>query len=432
MSRLSEKWSGNTGADWLIFIVPVFLLLYVTPDINAGSAEDAAATTAHDALSRYGSEEGIREQISNPLTSDNALMHTLDGSTVFNAGLTCPSSHTFLSVSIQIRPTGDLSPVLVHQDTDMDGSSDHSYAVPFPVSGVCANGVISCNAGTWNNCRHYLWRAGSDFRVFLQDEDMTELGGCYCINDDCGNNFAWLNRETILKDLGGGVSGALLEQDPKFAITDAETDSTRITYYGQKSAACSAVSGTSGSENPEQYYTDPGSLQIDTQEEVLIQSGDPDSYYRSITGSIAMHEHFDFSAAQRRIGTVTSTVTDNTLSLYYEDYREGESGIWLSEHHTIPLPARETYPDCEEACKTRKSKTDTEAGLSGHKGEQRISTQGFDFFYKKCMNSSCPVEPGEVILKNCQCIDEFIEAATLMEALNSASKDIICSSGARY
>ncbi len=432
MRKLSGKWSRNTGANWLIFVFFIIFILSFSTDIFAGPAEDAASAVAHDALSSYGSEEGIRKNISNPITSGNTQMNTLDGSVTFNAQLTCPSSEKFLSVFIQVGPTGDLSQVRVVQDTDMDGSSDYTYSVPFVVSGVCANGVISCNAGTWSNCKYYRWESDSDLHVRLQEADITELGGCSCINNDCGSGLAWANLETILKNIGGGAAGALQARDPKFAITDAKIDGTQIMYYGLKSAACSDVSGSSGSQNPEYYYKSPGSIQSDVQSEILMQSGDPDSYYSTITGSIAMKEDFEFSDAKQRMETITGTVTDNILTMYYEDYREGEDGIWISEFHTTILPQREIYPDCESACKTRKTITDTEAGVSGHKGEQRISTQGFDFFYKKCTDSTCPLEPGEVILKNCQCMNEFIEAATLMEALNSAGKDIICSSGSRY
>ena len=73
-----------------------------------------------------------------------------------------------MEVLIQPGATGDITTFIVSQDTNFDGNLDYTYEVPFPVSGLCANGVITCNPGTWTNCRTYQWTSDTSGRVSLQ------------------------------------------------------------------------------------------------------------------------------------------------------------------------------------------------------------------------------------------------------------------------
>lgn len=152
------------------------------------AANPDAESAANSVIGKVGSKEGLQSNISRPLTGDTS-MTTYDGQTVFDVTVSCPSSQRFLEVFIGIGGTGDLSQLLVSQDLDMDGSPDYSYAAPFPVSGVCANGVITCDPGTWNNCGYYHWTAGSDQKVSLSSVSAFDLGGCFCINASCGTDL---------------------------------------------------------------------------------------------------------------------------------------------------------------------------------------------------------------------------------------------------
>ena len=84
---------------------------------------------------------------------------------------------------------------------------------------------------------------------------------------------------------------------------------------------------------------------------------------------------------------------------------------------------------CEQACKTRRPKQNTQASLSGTDNMYQNNTLSYDFLYYQCNNGVCPAGAGETILKNCQCIDDFAESVSIMSALAAAGKDIICSSG---
>ena len=143
-------------------------------------------------------------------------------------------------------------------------------------------------------------------------------------------------------------------------------------------------------------------------------------------------DKFDFSKAKERVNSITGTLSDDTTSLSYQDYREDENGNWIHRDTAITLPGRDTYEVCEKACKLRKEKKDTQAAIMGTTNQYRNTIQSYDYIYKACSaDGVCPVEDGEQIVKSCQCISDFTEAATVMSALDAASHDLICSDGIR-
>ncbi|MFY9270804.1 MAG: hypothetical protein WAO55_13765 [Candidatus Manganitrophaceae bacterium] len=548
-------------------------------------------------------------------------MRNLSDSASFGAQLSCPSSSRFLSATAWFLPTGDLT-VRIDQDTDLNGTAEDPYTVPFGVSGICGNGVIACDPGQWTNCNSYKWSANTAGRASLRLAPMTELGGCYCLNASCGNPLA-SNLPKALKDLGGGAVGAVQSNNPKYAVTEVRVEGPSIGYYGQNAAACSSVPASGGSTTPEQYFGNPGIISSDAQVEVMTQSGNPNSYYslitnspaaqktatdvkqckidravsiatatsfcqdpppdgtiasrdtttyfkvfagtnrsrndcscsnvtgycsppaasvtaapppgavflgssaenfrdrgsqkghddctyddydyysvctrttdvlnesvtnacsavesdpkcrlrdetadvietylnfqptgltplpscRGISGETQAHsvcrdwwgkrrtylcnigeEGYDFSDIQKRMGTITTTADDETTSFYYQDMRKDNSGNWISHGNTINLPKRDPLSKCQSACKTRKPIADTQAGVSGNTSQFRTSTGSYEFFVKSCVSNACPLDPGEELVKSCQCMNEFSEAAAMMQILAEAGRDTICSSGVR-
>src|SRR3989304_229735 len=225
----------------------VFLAIYViaegllsAPVLWGVTPEDAATAIYGTIEGSYGSESGFEERVSRPVTSGDTLMYTLDGSKSFNAQLTCPSTSKFLEVSITALSTGDLK-ATIRQDTDFDGIADYTYAPPADISGVCSNGVVSCDAGTWQNCKYYSWISdATSFQAILQTASITELGGCYCINQGCGASYS--DYSSVLKDIGGGAAGGVPNVEARYATTDANIAAYTIFYYGQAPAGCPGAS----------------------------------------------------------------------------------------------------------------------------------------------------------------------------------------------
>jgi hypothetical protein len=143
------------------------------------------------------------------------------------------------------------------------------------------------------------------------------------------------------------------------------------------------------------------------------------------------NQSYDFSAIGTRFGTVVTSATDNTASLDFQD-KILTAGGWTATNDSIALPGRDPSSTCEQACKTRIPKTDTQVTVSGDVTAMRNPAPSYDFFYRVCdQNNHCPVGAGEEIVKDCQCINDFAEAATIIQTLRMAGKDTICSTGTK-
>ncbi len=637
---------------------------------NATMAQALDARTAgQDAgravLRTFGTRDALNRNLSQPMTDPAVSLKTIDGVTSFQANLTAPSSAKFLELLIQPSGTGDLQQVLISQDLNTDGAIDNVHVVPNLVSGVCANGYISCNAGTWDNCLPFRWTSDAAGRITEAPAAITDLGGCYCINSSCGSNLVWMNSGIVLKDLGGGIVNAVHDSNPDFTITSVATDLTTISYFGQvtgkAATAANSVAALTGSpaiatlsgyyrnwpllsagrdtaalsqaNDPTSLYyfvansgaarqaqgklttcvidrvgqiattvtpyTDSGTgsictdhflymrirqvtdslyrLQIlDTSPLGLIfphnncvwQSADPDGWHtikdivlpapdpsrlgkimaatfelknisgigcfsgvgsvdgiingfgtaiqtslicpakdaqlpsydwdsyfeykvdqyteavddrctllaanpecrlkeeeidgvltsqnfnptgltplpscKNFSGQVGTNricrnwwrkrrtyvcdsQPYDFSAVGKRYGQVTTTTADNGGTLDFQDLRLGAGG-WTPAAGSLVLPQRDPVATCEPACKTRQAKLDTQVTTTGTVTEMRVPAQSYDIFYRSCVDNVCPAEAGEEILKECQCLNEFVEAGATLQALRLAGKDSICSS----
>jgi len=247
---------------------------YVLAADPASAARDAAGA----ALKQFGSSEAIRRNASLPLTSGDAQLSTIDGSDAAAAQISHPSSSTFLTLAVQRAASGDLTPVRVRQDLDFDDNFDYSYQPPLPISGICANGVISCEAGTWDHCRTYSWTSDSDGRARLATSPMSTLAGCYCVNMSCGSPG---NVRDMLKDLGGGAVAVVQQRKNGYAVSRVELTDSVISYYGQNN------SGTAKGTMPQSaYFNQPSAMAGDVDAVVAKQAADPDSYYSMVSTSM--------------------------------------------------------------------------------------------------------------------------------------------------
>ena len=274
----------KTTRLWVFLIAYACAVALFSSSASWGIAPEDAASAIYGATSgNYDSTGSFENNVSKPITSSNTPMYTLDGSKSFNAQLTCPSTSSFLEISVIPSATGDLS-ATVRQDTNFDGILDYVYSPPFNLSGVCSNGVVSCDSGTWLNCKYYLWTAGGNFQTTLQPASITELGGCYCVNQSCGASYS--DYSTVLKDIGGGAAGAIQKVDARFAITDAKIVGDTISYHGQDSAGCATTSSAS-SNGLQAFYTnqDNSGLTTASDSEILNQMKDTSSAYYNVKQS---------------------------------------------------------------------------------------------------------------------------------------------------
>ncbi len=298
------------------------IILITAVYCSAGPYEDgtvAANTSGNRVLSEIGSPDQINNRLANPLTSDGAGLSTFGPVTVppvspgicpdgynydgsvpvcrkqsFNAQIRgAPSSENFLEVTIGAGPTHDLTSLVIQQDLDFDGVFDATYISPWIASGVCANGIISCNAGTWDNCSYFTWTANISEISLTSVPQISNLAGCYCINTSCGSDLVPTNMEQILKDLGAGIMGTLQDTDPHLTVTKVENTAPFIKFYGQRSSSAGSSYSSEGlflyyggTTTPEHYYNPTGSPLVgDGANEASVQAADKNSLYSLLLGT---------------------------------------------------------------------------------------------------------------------------------------------------
>lgn len=291
------------SARWCVLIG-----LSLLPHANFVWAADDPATAAQDAanavLQQFGSSDGIRQHASLPLTESTSQLSTINGAKSASVQISNPSSAAFLSLSIARLVTGDLKPVQVSQDLNFDGVMEYSYQPPFAASGICANGVIACDAGTWNHCQAYQWQADNSGRATLGQTTMDTLAGCYCVNQSCGGGPG--SSQGMLKDLGGAVAGVVQGKQSGAIISRVELTDDTIRYYGQNNSG-----SPTGAVAQSGYAAQPQTISTDAAAEVATQSADPDSIYSLVTGNFTDKG----ASSDLQTCTMTRSVSLNEVSL---------------------------------------------------------------------------------------------------------------------
>ena len=220
--------------------------------LHGQTAQDRARAAAAAARAKSADSDALLGNYVTPGLAGQPIT-TLDTKQTFTPNLACQKSATLLELLAQPSATGDIGTLSISRDSDLDGSFDEALTVPVPTSGICANGIISCTPGSWDACRFFRWDASASGALKLSQVELTDLAGCYCVNNSCGSNLVWGNMASILKDLGGGVVGALTTADPRIGIAQASIDGPLIRYTGAQTTSCTAqpqVGATAYKANP--------------------------------------------------------------------------------------------------------------------------------------------------------------------------------------
>src|SRR5208337_4523224 len=99
---------------------------------------------------------------------------------------------------------------------------------------------------------------------------------------------------------------------------------------------------------------------------------------------------------------------------------------WIqTSNNPLPMMNLDSYGNCEQACEVEAPTTDTQAGINTNVTQSQVNPQTYNFYYRTCTAGSCPTNAGETILQNCQCIDEFANAASIMQTLRMGGQDLV-------
>lgn len=276
---------------WILsFLLAVNVAVAVAED-QVQMAIEAANNMGKQVRNAWTSPERLSRNVTRPVMTGQLPLRTLDGTTDFTAAISCPGSASLFQVIIQPGPTMDLNFIKVVYDADLNGTLDTSLDIPGPVSGICANGFVSCTPGTWDDCHWFTWSINGTSPSPLQVAPSSpgELGGCYCINSGCSQGNIMSMKDQVLLSLGGGISAALSIANPRFAATKVQIDGFTVSYFGQNVGACSVPEDAHGSSQPrpEDAFTNAALLQAMTESELASQGAITGSLYSTLYNSPA-------------------------------------------------------------------------------------------------------------------------------------------------
>jgi hypothetical protein len=119
-------------------------------------------------------------------------------------------------------------------------------------------------------------------------------------------------------------------------------------------------------------------------------------------------------------------IIDHSTETLLADRLRTRDGNLTETVSGFALPDRGSVPACEPICKTRAPKANNDAAPAGVVGAIQNEPTGYDIFYHSCEADRCPAGPGEEIVSACGCLDDFPEAAVMMQSVRLAGADLVC------
>lgn len=337
-------------------------------------------------------------------------MKSLGGNNTFNvSAINCGASSYYLEIIMQPLATGDVNFIVIY-DQNNDGKMDTTLNIE-GVSGVCTNGFIKCQPGTWSGCQYFL----IDFRdrkiVFDITTRFAELGGCVCVNNACGDNIAIKRKDKILSLFGTAIGNAIQKRDSKFMISSAGIEDLVIRYYGQNVDNCRApLTGA------EQAQSVPNNFQ---QSETLNMSWQ----YSSII------KENDYVINKPRLEGVTSTWQYSSGVITYDDVRLEGNQNKIYPEQKIYINVGDEGEHCPKMCKVKVKDDVIEVGRSGPINQLNITLGDGKWReeFRECKDDVCVINgENEEILENCNCINSFNEAMLALQLIRQIGQDLVC------
>jgi hypothetical protein len=145
------------------------------------------------------------------------------------------------------------------------------------------------------------------------------------------------------------------------------------------------------------------------------------------------NKSYDFSYVLERAGTVQTSVETSGSTATYTDVQRDSQGNRTYVNNLIHLNDTIDGDGCVVACKTQRPTDSSQATDNINAGMVRQAAQSYDYYYKECVDNVCPVDDstGEIVVTDCTCLNEMGEVIAILEVMNAAGEDMICSSGDR-
>ncbi len=345
-----------------------------------------------------------------------ASFSTVDRNSTFSANMTCDGS-TQAIADISYTGTSDIS-ISVNADINGDGTKE-MHSTLTGISGICADGVVKCDVGTWNNCSYHRYQYNSS-GISLAASSRSSSSNCYCINSSCGS-LADSGRDRILNDISAGIYNILQTNMPRFVLTRVNNNSSAVEIFGENQDACRNYQ--TGNANYAYNETDNSSIINQGNTAMYNDQNNPNTAAGTLLRATVNENSIDFTADKNDLRTKADSIPAAT------------------ESNKIVSAAGETFnmtriEDLEEPryCQIQRIVSNGQIYTDGSTSYTygTTNTQVFEYELRECTGANrdiCPFETGETIKYACGEVNQssFNESIAGLTALSEMAKDITCS-----
>jgi len=389
-------------------LLPLFLLSFsYANQVNYWSE---GSSLGSNILSQY--KNNLKGRVNNPIANGTKL-YTLDNSQSGDVSITCSKEMPILKITYSTNGGGDIN-INVLEDLDLNGNYEISFSVS-GVSGICANGFIKCNSGTWNNCRFYeLYFNGNNF--YYKETSNSNLVQCYCINNSCGS-LSSNSSAKILSDLGGAF--ASLIRNNYYIVSNVSVSRSYAYVYG-KNINCGGESVPVG--------MDSTALQSKTEEIKNKDLNDKNSTYYLLNQTTEnvnnnpVDKTFEKTLQDKQSSVKSSVSWDEGSNTYsYNDNGNKINGeVYVGNIENLEYCEIGYY---ETSSDVFGDKTNRANSTSSNKVQKTKIIE----CVKNGSNWICPVKSGQTIIHDCGKVNDFNRVAGALSAIDEAVKDLTCS-----
>lgn len=126
---------------------------------------------------------------------------------------------------------------------------------------------------------------------------------------------------------------------------------------------------------------------------------------------------YDSTPGLDRAASIKGSVINNGDSMSYLD----------GQTVSVDVHKAQNTGNCEMGCKVTIDSKNHQNTTATSTWEYNKNTSDIVTYYKSCINGACPIESGETLIQDCQCLNDFTKSASMMQSMRNASKDMICS-----
>jgi len=390
-----------------LFLILIILIFSAYAEQN--SYWDKGVDSANTLLGDI--KNNLDTRINNPITGGQ-MLYSYDNNSSIEASITCAEEKSIMRITYSVTNGGDID-LAINEDLDLNGNYDTNFYI-YGISGICTNGIIKCDRGTWNNCKYYYLNFdGSNITYSLN----RNLSGCYCINNSCGS-LSSTSQSKVLSDIAGVIANLI--RNKYYIVSNVELD-IPYAYIKGKNVNCGGVAVPVG--------MDESDLQTKTEEAKLNGLSDSNSTYYVVNETTQNINNNPLDSSYTSdLKTKSSEISnsanwDESSGIYsYEDNGTNVSGSMFvknpDEVKYCEIEYQENSPDVFADESNRENSTSSSEVKKTKIIECQKDSSG---------NWICPVEAGESIKHDCGNINDFGEVAGAFSSINDAVNDFTCS-----